>query len=231
MKKLFIYFSFLLFVFLNACKKDNYKLPDAELYGNIIDATTGKNVPQQTNVSGGYLQLFQTDYPKPTAIQTALHVDGSYTRGFMFSGHYKVVPTGPFFYLDTLNVNVNGSTKLDIKVIPYLTVTSELLSKTATSITIRVKVAQPAQNTQKIARILAVAATFNTVDVNNYNSNRGLTNTEAIDNAVVVNANYDYTITDLKPGTLYYVRGGGRTINTGSYYNYAPMLAVTTNSQ
>ncbi|WP_316804323.1 DUF3823 domain-containing protein [Pedobacter nototheniae] len=231
MKKIFIFLSFLLVALVSACKKDNYESPDAELSGNIVDAATGKNIPQQTNVSGGYLQLFQTDYAKPSAIQTALHPDGSYNRGFMFSGNYKVVPTGPFFYFDTLNVQVSGSTKLDIKVVPYLTVTCEVLSKTSTSITVRVKVALPAQNTQKIARILAVAAPFNTVDVNNYIGDRGLTNTEAIDNAVVTITSYDYTIGQLKPSTLYYVRGGGRTINTGNYYNYSPMLEVTTNSQ
>ncbi|KIO75748.1 hypothetical protein TH53_18940 [Pedobacter lusitanus] len=231
MKKLFIGVFLALAVFVSACKKDNYKSPDAELSGNIVDAATGKNVPQQTNVGGGYLQLFQTDYPKPSAIQTALHPDGSYTRGFTFNGNYKVVPTGPFFYLDTINVKVNGTTQMDIRVVPYLTVSCEVLSKTSTSITVRVKVAQPAQNTQKIARILAVAATFNTVDVNNYNSNRGLTNTEALDNQTVVSKDYDYTIAELKPATLYYVRGGGRTINPGNYYNYSPMLTVTTNSQ
>jgi hypothetical protein len=231
MKQLFICFSFLLVILISACKKDNYKSPDAELSGNIIDITTGKNVPQQTNVGGGYLQLFQTDYPKPSAIQTALHTDGSYMHSFLFNGNYKIVPTGPFFYLDTLNVKVNGLTKIDIKVIPYLTVTCALLGKTSTSITVRVNVAQPAQSTQKIARVLAVAAPFNTVDVNNYTSNRGLTNTEALDNATIVNTSYDYTISQLKPATHYYVRGGGRTINAGSYYNYSSMLEVTTNSQ
>jgi len=230
MKKLFICLPILLIVLMSACKKDNYKSPDAELSGNIVDAATGKNVPQQTNTSGGYLQLFQTDYLKPSAIQTALHPDGSYTRGFIFNGNYKVVPTGPFFYLDTVNINVSGSAKLDLKVIPYLTVTCELLSKTSTSITVRVKVTQPVENTQKIARVLAVAATFNTVDVNNYHGTRGLTNTESMANSSVVSSSYDYTISALKPGTLYYVRGGGRTINTGNYYNYSPMLTVTTNS-
>ncbi|MBG6234965.1 hypothetical protein IWX76_001533 [Pedobacter sp. CAN_A7] len=230
MKKIFIYIPLAIALF-SACKKDNYDSPDAELSGNIVDAETGIKVPQQTNISGGYLHLFQTDYPKPSAIQTALHPDGSYTRGFMFSGQYKVVPTGPFFYLDTVNVTVNGPTTLDIKVVPYLTITTEVLSKTGTSITVRVKVAQSAKSTQKIARVLAVAAPFHTVDVNNYAGSRGLTDTEPIANAKVVATSYEYTITGLKPNTLYYVRGGGRTINTGSYYNYSPMLEITTNSQ
>lgn len=229
MKKLFIYLPLALALF-SACKKDNYDAPDAGLSGNIVDAATGMNVPQQTNTSGGYLQLFQTDFPKPSAIQTALNPDGSYKNDFIYSGKYKVVPTGPFFYTDTVNVTISGATTLDIKVTPYLNVTTTEVSKTATSITVRVKVALPAGSTQKIARVLAVAAPFNTVDVNTYAGERGLTNTEAVDNSTILNSSYDYTITGLKPNTKYYVRGGGRTINTGNYYNYSPMLAITTNT-
>lgn len=230
MKKILI---LLLFVTLltGACKKDNYEYPESELSGNLLDAETGLNVPQQINAGGGYLQLFQTDYPKPSAIQTALRVDGSYTRAFIFDGNYKVVPTGPFQYIDTLSVAVNGSSKLDIKVLPYLRISCELQSKTSTSITVRVKVSQAAQPAQKIARVLAVAAPFNTVDVNNYAGDRWLTNTETETNSAIVDSVYTYTIGKLKPNTIYYVRGGGRTINTGNYYNYSPMMEVMTDSQ
>mgnify|MGYP003499923882 CR=1 FL=1 len=230
MKKLFIYLPLAIALF-SACKKDNYESPDAGLSGNIVDATTGLNVPQQSNASGGYLHLFQTDYPKPSAIQSALKPDGSYSHNFLFSGNYKVVPTGPFTYLDTVTVAINGDTKLDIKVIPYLSITTEEVSKTANSITVRVKIAQSAQNTQKIARVTAVAAVFNSVDVNNYSGTQGLTNLEAVANSAIVNNSYTFTLTGLKPNTLYYVRGGGRTINTGNYYNYSPMLEITTNTQ
>lgn len=227
MKKLFIFLSFLLVV---ACKKDNYKAPDSELSGNIIDAATGKNVPQQSNVNGGYLQLFQTDYPAPTAIQSAFYPDGSFVRGFIFSGNYKVVAFGPFIYQDTLKVNLNKLAKLDIKVIPYLAFTCEVLSKTSTSITVGVKVSQPSQSTQKIVEVAAVAAIFNTVDINNYDS-RVLRNTQQDSNSAIVNTNYEFTISNLKPGTLYYVRSGGRTVNNGNFYNYSTMMQVTTNAQ
>lgn len=223
---------------INACKKDNYKSPDAGIYGNIIDAETGKVVPQQTNINGGYMEVFQTDYSlTPTANRTALRVDGSFTRDFIFNGQYKVVLTGPFLYKDTLNVKVSGKTKLDVKVIPYLTVSCELLSKTSTSVSVRVKVTQSAQNTQKIARVATVAGTFNTVDINYYDNQsqsgngRAITNVQGVANSDVVVTNYDYTLSGLKPGTLYYVRGCSRTINDGSYYNYSPMLEVTTNPQ
>jgi hypothetical protein len=238
MKTRFILTSFLLIMAISSCKKDNYQSPDAGLYGNIIDAATGKSVPQQTNVNGGYMQIFQTDYSTtPTANQTALHIDGSYTSDFIFSGQYKVVLTGPFFYIDTLKVKVSGKTKLDIKVVPYLNVSCELLGKTSTSISVRVRVTQPAQNTQKIARVAAVAGTFNTIDINNYDNvsqngnGRAITNVQGVANTDVVVTNYDYTLSDLKPGTLYYVRGCSRTLNNGNYYNYSTMLEVTTNPQ
>ncbi|PST82043.1 hypothetical protein C7T94_14600 [Pedobacter yulinensis] len=228
MKKILTSLSFVLLA-LAACEKDNYESPNAGLSGAIIDATTGNKVPQQSNVGGGYLQLFQTDYPKPSAIQSALHPDGSYTRDFIFDGNYKVVPTGPFIYQDTLQVAISGNTRLDIKVIPYLNVSCELVTKTSNSITVRVRVTQPPQSTQQIAQVLAVAAPFSSVDANTYMGTRGLTNTSAVANSQVVATTYEYTLSQLKPNTLYYVRGGSRTNNTGNFYNYSPMLQVTTN--
>lgn len=234
MRKQFIYLSFAAAVFCAACKKDNYKAPDAGISGNIVDALTGKNVPQQT-LNGAKIRLYQTDYKNPQPINFSIKPDGSYANTFIFSGNYKVVAEGPFFYTDTLFLNIKGDVQADLKVMPYLEVNCELVSKTSTSITVRVKTNRTAGNTQKIARVAVVAGTTASVDINNYYNVDGtknglvLVNTEAISDATVEAKVYEFTLANLKPGTSYLVRGGARTLNNGNFYNYAGMMQISTN--
>lgn len=234
MRKQFIYLSLAAAIFCSACKKDNYEAPNAGISGNIVDALTGKNVPQQT-LNGAKIRLYQTDYKKPEPINSSIKADGSYANNFIFSGNYKVVAEGPFFYLDTLSLNIKGGVQRDLKVIPYMDLSCELVSKTSNSITVRVKVKRTPQGAQKIARVGLVVGTTAGVDINNYynlngtNNGRILENTEAISNEVVEGKTYEFTLSSLKPGTLYYVRGAARTINNGNFYNYAEMMRVTTN--
>ena len=211
------------------CKIDNYPAPASSLSGNIVDAVTGAKVPEQT-LNGGLVQLYQIGYSSnaPNPINSAMHSDGSYNNNLLFDGTYKLVATGPFTYTDTLNVTVKGHTVQDIKVIPNLTVTAVLASKTSTSITLTVNIAQSAAaSSQQIARVGAIAGITNSLDVNNYAA-RTLVNTESMTNADAVAQTYSIVLTGLNPGTTYYVRGGSRTINNGNFYNYAPVFQVTT---
>ncbi|RDC57364.1 DUF3823 domain-containing protein [Pedobacter chinensis] len=212
-----------------SCKKDNYPAPDASISGNIIDAATGAKVPQQT-LNGGLIQLYETTYPNPTPINSTMNSDGSYANRNIFAGNYRIVATGPFIYQDAIQVTVNGQTTQDIKVVPYLTVTTTLVSKTSTSITVNVKLTQSAlSSTQKIALVAAVAGITNSVDYNNY-ARRESQNTESVTNASIVANTYTFVLTGLKPNTSYYVRGAARTNNNGNYFNYAPVFEVTTNN-
>lgn len=230
--KINILASLLMAATLCACEKDNYKAPDASISGNIVDAA-GKNVPLQT-LNGSLLQLYQTTYAKPEPINAAIHSDGTYANSFIFSGNYKIVVTGPFVYRDTLNVNINGNLRQDIKVQPYLAVTCEVVGKTATEISVKVKIKRDAQNGQKIARVAVVAGLSNSTDINVYynvdnaGNGRVLENTEGLADDAAEAKEYLFKLTKLNPKTKYYVRGCARTINPGSFYNYATMLEVTT---
>lgn len=234
MRKQFIYLSLVAAVFCGACKKDNYEAPNAAISGNIVDALTGKNVPQQT-LNGAKIRLYQTDYKNPEPINSSIKADGSYANTFIFSGNYKVVAEGPFFYKDTVNLNIKGNVQQDLKVTPYMEVNCELVSKTSTSITVKVKANRTPDNTQKIARVAVVAGITAGVDITNYYNVDGLknglvvVNTEATADNVVEGDTYEFTLKSLKPGTLYYVRGAARTINTGNFYNYASMMQISTN--
>ncbi|WP_316751589.1 DUF3823 domain-containing protein [Pedobacter gandavensis] len=234
MRKQFIYLSLAVAVFCTACKKDNYKAPDAGISGNIVDALTGQNVPQQT-LNGAKIRLYQTDYKNPQPINSSIKSDGSYANTFIFSGNYKVVAEGPFFYRDTISLNIKGNVVADLKVTPYMEVSAELVSKTSTSITLRIKAKRTPGNDQKIARVAVVAGLTAGVDINNYynvdgtKNGLGVVNTEAISDAAVENDTYEFTLKNLKPGSLYYVRGGARTLNNGNFYNYAGMMQISTN--
>ncbi len=211
-----------------SCQKDNYEAPSSSFKGAVIDKQSGQTIPQQT-INGGILRLFQTDITSnATAITSYFKSDGSFENNMLFDGNYKVVVDGPFFYEDTLNVKINKALTQDISVRPYLYVTAELVSKTTNSITIKVKTSLGQGNTnQKIARVAVVAGLTNSVDINFYKA-RELTNTESESNAVILGKEYIYELKNLASKSTYYIRGAARTINTGNYYNYAPMLTVTT---
>jgi len=222
------FLCFALPAFALSCQKDNYDAPTSSFKGTVIDRESGQTIPQQT-INGGILRLFQTDITSnATAITSYFRSDGSFENSLLFDGNYKVVADGPFFYDDTLSVQINKALVRDIAVRPYLYVTTELVSKTATSITVKVKTSLGPGNTdQKIARVAAVAGLTNSVDINFYKV-RELTNTETETNAAIVGKAYIYELKNLAPRSTYYIRGAARTINTGNYYNYAPMITVTT---
>jgi PBP1b-binding outer membrane lipoprotein LpoB len=240
MKKQIIYIA-LLFIasIFYGCKKDNYEAPNASISGNIVDAATGKNVPQQT-LNGAKIRLYQLGYNSliPQPISSSVKADGSYANNFIFNGKYKLFADGPFFLTDTVfNLSINGNTKQDLKVQPYLTLSCEVVSKTATSVTIKVNAKRSVGNTQKIARVGAAVGLTVAVDINNYynvnasNNGRPLINTETDSDAAIEAKSYEFVIDKLKPNTLYYVRGAARTINNGSLFNYTDLIEVTTAAQ
>ena len=216
-----------------SCKKDNYTAPNASLSGKIVDAATGAIVPQQT-LNGAKIQLFQTSYSNAQPINSSVHSDGSYSNNFIFNGDYKIVAVGPFVYADTIQTTINGATTQDIKVRPYLDVTCEVVSVTNTSITLKVNIKRNAQDAPPINRVGVVAGITNSVDYFSFYSN-GTDNGKAFQNIdaslpeeEVVTKDYIFTLSGLKPGTNFYVRGCARTSNSGGFYNYAPMREVMT---
>lgn len=235
MKKIYTLLTILGCVGIVACEKDNYKSPDGSISGNIIDKATGEKVPQQT-LNGAKVRLYQTNYSKSEPISSSVHSDGSYANDFIFAAPYKIIAEGPFFYNDTVNVNVSQNTKQDLIVTPFLRVSCQLVSKTNNSITVKVNARLGEGNTQQIARTAVVASQSASLDINNFynvdqkGNGRILVNTESLSNIKVQDSTFTFTLQSLKPGTKYFVRGCARTINAASYYNYAPMIEVTTDN-
>jgi hypothetical protein len=240
MKKYLLYTYTLFVSFLVGCQMDNYEAPNAHLYGKILDVTSNLSVPQQT-LNGAQFKLVQLEYSSQTAnpITSYFHADGSYDNKLIFSGKYKVVLMGPFSYQDTVVAVVSGETNLDIKVKSYLNVTATVDKVFADSVQVSYTVKSNGNN-EKIARVGAVLGTTLGVDINNFfgSQNRVQVNTEKISNEIVVGSTYKCTFKNLKPNTLYYIRGAGRTMatassaplwkNTSNYWNYTNIIKVTT---
>lgn len=214
---------------LTGCKKDNYEAPNAGLFGKLVDKTTNAAVPVQT-LNGAVLRYYQLQYGtnNPNPINASVHHDGTYENAMLFSGKYKIVAEGPFYYNDTITVDVNGRTEKDIMVKPFLHVTATT-EVTGNSVTIKYTVKRN-DNTQKIARVAAMIGTTEGVDVNSYTFNDAR-DVQDVPDATIEGSTYEKVFTGLKPNTVYYLRAASRTSNTGNptlYFNYTPVIKVKT---
>jgi hypothetical protein len=228
------------------CKKDNYPAPTATISGKLIDVNTGGIVfgAAGNNASFGNLKLYQLGYssiaPQPNT-NNAFKADGTYSSLLIFDGKYKVVPDGPYFYQDTLIVDVKGNTNVDLKVVPYINVSCAVNTVTANSISVSVRAIRNTYadviKAQPIINVVTLLGTTPVVDYNTYlkvNGNgtdyRSQVNTTAFTNEVIGATVYTYTFANLKPNTTYYIRGGAKvsTGNPNSYYNYSSVIEVTT---
>lgn len=107
-----------------ACRKDNYDPPSADITGRIVykGEAIGVEYNQVT------YQLYQYGFGKTGPIEGYLTQEGGYSMK-LFNGEYKfIVPNGqgPFVWKktsagapDTVTINVQDSSTLDIEVTPY----------------------------------------------------------------------------------------------------------------
>lgn len=242
-----IFWSTTLALAIVSCSKDNYDQPNASLEGVLIDATTAAPVPGVVrNGNFGDLQFFQLDYGviNPTAFSTAgFKADGTYANATLFNGNYKLVPRGPFFYTDTVVVDLKGKMKIDLPVVPYTYVNLTVAEVMTNSITVKIKASRNATAEallkQQVSAVVALLGTTAGVNYNNYyvvqnntTEYRYVVNTSAIPNDQIAQNEYTYTFKNLKPGTTYYLRGASRvsTNNPSGYYNYSGLFVVKTNN-
>lgn len=140
MKKLeyIIYLFIFLFV---SCELDNYDQPSAGLYGSFIDAETGELVQQEIG-SGTQVELREHGYNPVSAQYIPPKVDGTYQNKLLFASTYEVYPKGNFIPIDTLTVTLNGQTKLDFEVTPYIRLKDVMITKVGTKIVATFKIQQ-----------------------------------------------------------------------------------------
>jgi hypothetical protein len=129
-----LYILILLLLFIGACKKDNKEPPDAKITGRVV--YNGQPVGLRSN--GVQLELWQPGYNLFTKIPVYVAQDGTFSVA-VFGGAYKLTRlrgNGPWAdNVDTIDVQVNGSTNVDVPIDPYFIITNASIQKSGTNIT------------------------------------------------------------------------------------------------
>jgi len=129
----FILFLAIAAVSLAGCKKDNYQAPAATLKGQV----SYQKQPIGLRSNGVQLELWQPGFELSTKIPIYLAQDGTFSAS-VFDGKYKLVllrGNGPWVNnSDTMDVNVNGATEIDVPVTPYFMINGASVTQNGTTI-------------------------------------------------------------------------------------------------
>jgi hypothetical protein len=122
--------SLLILLATASCEKDNYTPPSFTLAGKVVY----NDQPVGLRSNGVQLELWQPGYPLRTKIPVYVDQDGSFSAS-VFDGNYRlsfVAGNGPWVVSrDSIVVNVNGNTTVDVPVRPYYVVSNEAITAEA----------------------------------------------------------------------------------------------------
>lgn len=223
-----------------ACSKvDNYAAPNASFQGNIIDSVTGQNILTET--SGAEIEMLQTSWvANPAPYYIPSKQDGSFEDARIFSGTYGIIPTQGAFWpiADTLSTAINGTTKHDFTVVPYLEITNFKDSIYPDSLVMTCNLMAP--RTVGLPEILEVwPFVNNTPFVGSGSSISNFTisdNSNPSYNLAPINSNWDpsmasttyrVVVKGLVPGYTYYFRLGVRVNDSYKKFNLSPIDSAT----
>jgi Protein of unknown function (DUF3823) N-terminal domain/Domain of unknown function (DUF3823_C) len=213
---------------LGSCQLDEMQAPEAGLYGSIIDVATGKLVEQDI-IRGGGLEIREFGYKNVSPQFLNYKVDGTYADTKLFANKYKAFPIlTNFTPIDTLVVDINGQTKLDLVVSPYIRILNPSITKTGTLITATFSLEQTGFGSVSKIGLYAGAD-------KNLGEPMRLTRVEKTIDAPVapLSPSVVYTLTldtateiDLKAGKLYFFRIGALYSAPNARFNYATAVPI-----
>jgi hypothetical protein len=122
---------------LGGCKKDNREPPKSTLDGMVVIQGTKTPVGVQSN--GTQLELWQSGYALMNKIPIHIDQTGLFSAK-LFDGTYKLVRLSGAPWqnnTDTITINLQGSAKVEVPVVPFFTIGGENITYSAadTSIT------------------------------------------------------------------------------------------------
>ncbi|HEX7755117.1 MAG TPA: DUF3823 domain-containing protein [Niabella sp.] len=201
---------------------DNYPAPDSRIYGSILNEATGEPVPSE-EPNGFRIRLMAEAYGDATPIDFWGKADGSFQNTKVFTGTYRVVPIeGAFLPPDTQQVKISGSTEVNFKVTPFLSINASAKAGSKTIIT--EYTISRSTIADKIIVCKSLMATYPTLS--NTVFDKAIThNLSAIDDNSVLSTHFKDTIPDVQSGT-YYVRITAATNNALNKYNYSTVMKV-----
>lgn len=196
------------------CKHDNYEEPNSVLSGRVM--YNGQPVGVRTN--GPQLELWQDGFALRTLIPVHISHDGTFSAS-LFNGTYKLVRKGNSPWLqqstDTLVVQVNGNTNVDVPVTPYFEIKNESYAVANNTVTANFtvdKVVATSNNLQFVKLYLGSSVLTDEVRKEHaVNANVG---------SLVLGANTSLTTTipdNLKNLPYIFVRLGVKSTATGEY--------------
>ncbi|MCF8714986.1 DUF3823 domain-containing protein [Joostella atrarenae] len=226
MKKIkYILVLLITFSVATSCDIDELDAPDSGLYGSIIDEATGELV-QQDIIRGGELELREHGWENVSPQYMNYKVDGTFEDSQLFAASYNVFPIKTNFHpIDTIKMEINGRTKLDLTVKPYLRIKNPKISKSGYLVTATFSVEQTGVNPVKKIGLYAGAD-------GNVGEPMRLALTE-LDINTVVDPTIEYTLTinvedeiDLREGNTYFFRIGALYDAPNSRFNYASPVSI-----
>ena len=102
------------------CEIDNYKQPDASLFGKVIDKETGEAILQDIGGEGSQLEYIEQGFATTSSRYLNFKTDGTFCEKNMFKGQYEIKANRTNFHvLPSTLVDVNGDTEFNIVTLPY----------------------------------------------------------------------------------------------------------------
>jgi hypothetical protein len=189
-----------------SCKKDNYEAPTSRLTGKLVY----QGVPIEVEYDRVPFEMFQYGFGKIGAINGTITPDGSFSH-LVYDGEYKFIVRpgqGPFLWpstggkVDTLSIDVKGSTVRDIEVRPYYMIRTPVMAHAAGKVNATFKIEKiindvNAKNIDQVALFIN-KTTFVSVSDN-------IANTQIAGSAVTDpnNVSLSVTIPQIKPEQKY----------------------------
>lgn len=204
-----------------SCELDNYGGPDAQIYGEVRDSSTGELIQQDLN-EGSQIIYIEHGYEDPDLQRMNFKTDGTYRNNLVFSGVYD-------FYFEETNFVIperlndykikEGENRLDFNVQPYIRISDVSHVMNGNEITFTFKV------TPTVDNAVSEVGIFAHVDyvAGNWRNNKKVTQTVG---ESFKDQTREYTLTmdvsDLTKFSEYYFRVGALIDVANAKYNYAP---------
>lgn len=224
----FLLVASILWALLPACRKDNFAGPDAQLYGEILDAATGEAVGQDI-YNGSMIRYIERGYENPPVQEAYFKTDGTFRNNLMFSGTYDFFLNQGNFVPDTLRgvVLKKGENHLTFNVTQYILVYDVLIEQTGeNTVTARFKLKQNTKDkVQKIG--LFVHRESAVGNGTKYDSTERMISGN-VPSGYEMSLTWEYTgnVRGITKGKPYYFRVGALSNAPAAKYNYAPAVRL-----
>lgn len=205
-----------------SCEKDNYAAPDAAVYGSLLDFETGEPVAQDI-YSGTEIEYVESGYT--TIEKMIVRNDGTYRNMLIFSGDYEITPRrGNFEPLEPQRVHIEGITRLDFQVKPYIRLKNVVIFRNGDQVKASFLVEQTGYD--KVQTVALFAYREPSVGYRMYDDQVEVPVGERLRTPTPFTVTLDIPSSKLKRGTSYFFRAGALIDVPEAKYNYGPTVRL-----